>query len=134
MLKIMVLDGHASNAATYKRITTEIPGSQVTCYSELESALEASVVESPDVVLIDDDAAPIDPIVYTRRFKDRSRGLDALLVLIGIEAGGRAENARMRGIDIFVPKPVNTELFVALLRDGLAYRAAKAVIAHAAAA
>ena len=53
MLKIMVLDGHASNAATYKRITTDIPGSQVTCYSDLESALAASARESPDVVLID---------------------------------------------------------------------------------
>jgi DNA-binding NarL/FixJ family response regulator len=134
VLKIMVLDGHASNAATYKRITTDIPGSQVTCYADLESAFAACPLESPDIVLIDEDVAPIDPIVYARRFKERAGMVDPLIVLIGFEARARAENARMNGIDIFVPKPVQTELFVALLRDGLAYHAAKNAISHAASA
>jgi|GEM_PF-3330102 len=134
MLKIMVLDGHASNAATYKRITTDLPGSQVTCYSDLESALAASALESQDAVLIDDDVAPSDPIGCARRFKARAGMVDPLIVLIGLEARARAENARMNGIDIYLPKPVNTELFVTLLRNGLAYHAVKVAISHAVAA
>jgi DNA-binding NarL/FixJ family response regulator len=130
MIELMVLDRQRKSVSAYERIVAAFPGSRLAAYSSARKALAARAVEAPDVLMIDADIALVDPIAFARRFKVGTQP-EPTIVLIGFDRRGNSENNRLRGIDIFIPKPVNTELFVALLRRAVTYRHAQADVVEA---
>jgi hypothetical protein len=54
---------------------------------------------------------------------------DALIVLLSSRDGPLPDQARSSGVDVFLPKPVDTKFFMAMLHQALKLRAARAAIA-----
>jgi CheY-like chemotaxis protein len=82
-------------------------------------------LHAPDILVIDDEVPNIDPIAFARDLRKLAGVHEPLIVLIGSREGPLAENSRCGGIDVFLPKPVDTKFFMAMLYQAVKLRAAR---------
>jgi FixJ family two-component response regulator len=54
---------------------------------------------------------------------------DALIVLMSARGGPLPDQSRRAGVDVFLPKPVDTKFFLQMLHQAVELRAARAAIA-----
>lgn len=125
MLTIMIVDEHRSNIPIYKRLLAEFPGSHVICFPDHNGAYHECPLHTPDILLIDDDISTIDPIAFVRRFRKLAGVNEPVIMLMGHQHSRLAERARFCGVDAFIPKPIDTTLFMALLHEAVNLRAAR---------
>ena len=125
MFKITIVDEQWANAATYARLHVEFPGSQVTCFNSPISALRECALSVPDVLVIDDRIPEMDPIAFARRFRVNAGAKRLLIFLMSSQPHGLAGGANGSGVDAFLPKPIDTDLFMTLLHKALELRDAR---------
>lgn len=124
-LTIMIVDEHWANIPVYKRLVSEFPKSHVICFPDVHGAYHECALHAPDILLIDDEVPNIDPIAFARDLRKLAGVHEPLIVLIGSREGPLAENSRCGGIDVFLPKPVDTKFFMAMLYQAVKLRAAR---------
>ncbi|MGD0052351.1 MAG: response regulator [Vulcanimicrobiaceae bacterium] len=125
MLEIMIVDEHWADIPTYKRLLTEFPGSHVTCFPDHNGAYRECSFRTPDILLIDDDVSKSAPIAFARRFRKIAGSNEPVIMLMSAQREGLAELARCSGVDAFMPKPLDAELFMTMIHHAVKLRAAR---------
>ena len=123
------MDEEWATDPTYKRLLAEFPDSHITCLPDFTGAYHECALHSPHILLISDHLKGIAPIEFAREFRKRAGLNEPLIVLVGRRGGHLAEYARCFGIDVFIPKPVDTPLFMAMLHQAVDLRAARIALA-----
>jgi DNA-binding NarL/FixJ family response regulator len=129
MLKIMIVDEHWADIPVFKRLLTEFPGSQVSCFPNYHRAYRECPSHAPDILVIDDDLSKAAPIAFARRLRKLSGMHESVIMLMSSQREGLAGRARYGGIDACMPKPLDTDLFVTLLHNAARLHAARTELA-----
>lgn len=119
VLNIMVVDAHWANLPLYQRLLSEFPGCRLRCFQDVESAYRASVNNTPDILLIDDEISSIEPAGIARQLSERSGKSDPLVLLL---ATPQSRLERARAFDVFLPKPINRTTFLPLFHRAVNLR------------
>jgi CheY-like chemotaxis protein len=128
-LTIVIVDARGANLPVYRRLVAEFPGSRILCFSDLRAAEHACAEHAPNIIMIDDDAPSVVPAMLDPHFRDHPALRDALIVLMSSRDSPLTEQARRSGADVFLPKPVDTKFFMAMLHQAVRLHAARAEIA-----
>lgn len=128
-LTIVIVDDHGSNLPVYKRLLTEFPGCHVMCFPDMAAAERICALHAPDIFVIDDAAPETVPMTFDRHFRDHPGLSNALIVLMSAREGALPDQSRRAGVDVFLPKPVDTKYFMKMLHQAVELRAARADIA-----
>jgi CheY-like chemotaxis protein len=128
-LTIVIVDEHGADLPVFKRLTREFPGSHVMCFPQLEPAERECAVHPPDIFVIDDAVPEAIARTFDRHFREHPGLGDALIVLMSARGGPLPDQSRRAGVDVFLPKPVDTKFFLQMLHQAVELRAARAAIA-----
>jgi CheY-like chemotaxis protein len=125
----MIVDEHWANIPVYKRLLAEFPGSHVVCFPDAAGAYHECALHIPDILVIDDDVPKIAPLTFARRFRQRATLNEPLIIMLGARDGRLAEHARRCGVDVFLPKPIDTKYFLAMFHRAAELRTARIQLA-----
>jgi CheY-like chemotaxis protein len=121
MLKITIVDEQWANDATYARLRIEFPNCDVAGFTSPRAALRECAQSIPDVLVIDDGIPEMDPIEFARRVRNNAGSKRLLIFLLC----SRQRGAKGNVVDAYLPKPIDTDLFMTLLHKALGLRDAR---------
>ncbi len=124
-LNIVVIDRDWEKIGIYRMLKMEFSGSKVTFYPDHHPLLADHSAEPPDIVVLDADTSRLDATSLARRLKRRAHGLPPIVLVMGAQTR-RADQARAGGVDVFMQKPISSELFMELIHDAIKLRSVRA--------
>ncbi len=125
---IVVVDQNWAKIPAYRLLSSEFPASEVACYTDARPVLDDRAAKPPDIVILDGDTTRVDLVAFARRFKERAGAGMPLIMVMGSDVR-LAERVRANGVDVFMQKPISTELFMQLMHEVVNVRAARARLA-----
>jgi len=128
-LTIVIVDARGANLPVYRRLVAEFPGSHIMCFADLQAAEHACATHTPDIFMIDDDTPSVVPAMLNPNFREHPPLRDALIVLMSSRESPLQDQSRRSGADVFLPKPVDTKFFMAMLHQAVRLHNARADIA-----
>jgi FixJ family two-component response regulator len=127
-VNIVVVDQNWAKIPAYRLLSSEFSASDVACYTDARPVLDDRSAQPPDIVILDGDTTRVDIVAFARRFKERAAAVTPLIMVMGSDVK-LAERARANGVDVFMQKPISTELFMQLMHEVVNVRAARARLA-----
>jgi FixJ family two-component response regulator len=124
-LCIVVIDHSWAKIAAYRLLSSEFPGSEIACFADSRPMLGDRSAKSADIILVDGDSTRVDLVAFARRCKDRAPSRPPSIMVMGSDMR-LAERVRASGVDVFMQKPISTELFMQLMHEVVNLRSARA--------
>jgi len=119
MMKVVIIDDVQMNVTLLKALVSKLPDVEPVCFTDPQLALDWSLANDPDLVIVDFMMPGLTGTALTQRFRQRYPDTPVLMVTANHEMELRYD-ALNQGVTDFLNKPINSTELLARAKNMLA--------------
>jgi len=119
MMKVVIVDDVQLNVSLLKALVARLPGTEPVCFTDPQQALDWSLANDPDLLIVDFMMPGLSGTELTQRFRQRHPDTPVLMVTANHEMELRYD-ALNKGVTDFLNKPINSTELLARAKNMLA--------------
>jgi len=119
MMKVVIVDDVQLNVSLLKALVARLPDVEPVCFTDSRQALDWSLANDPDLLIVDFMMPGLSGTELTQRFRQRYPDTPVLMVTANHELELRYD-ALNQGVTDFLNKPINSTELLARARNMLA--------------